>query len=143
MKQPSLLLKMTVLSSSMLLAGGCVSYRAGAFNWLFGPSERPAAAESNSSSDKKQTDDSAKPPTIMFGLKSPATGAANGLLEDITPADTAPPNVSPPDPRHQSRPHQQSCTDLKHLCSPWVTSYRQMSLLLLPNRRNQLHSREE
>src|SRR5579872_6612107 len=102
MKQPPFLLKLAVLSSSMLLAGGCVSYRAGAFNWLIGSSERPVATQSNSSTDEKQADNNLAPPTVMYGFKSPATGAGNGLLEGLTPAGTLTPDAKvqppPPDP---------------------------------------------
>jgi hypothetical protein len=43
MKQPGLLLKSAVIASAVVLVGGFVSYRAGAFDWLVKTS--PPAAE--------------------------------------------------------------------------------------------------
>jgi hypothetical protein len=98
-KQSHVLLKLTVLASSLLLVGGCVSYRAGAFNWLMEPSKQPADAENSSPRDQKQSGENTSPPlTIMSGAKSSATGATSGLLQGITPADTPqqPPATKPP-----------------------------------------------
>ncbi len=50
MKQPNFLLKLATVVSSILLVGGFVCYRAGAFDWLMGASNNR--------------------PTIMGGSKS-------------------------------------------------------------------------
>jgi len=46
MKKPPVLLKLAVLVSSVLLVGGFVCYRAGAFTWLLASNPRPAASGS-------------------------------------------------------------------------------------------------
>jgi hypothetical protein len=65
MKQPHLFVKIGVITSSVVLAAGCIAYRAGAFNWF--------------TADK---------PTTMGGSKS------KPLVEPVPP-DTKPVDSSP------------------------------------------------
>src|SRR5262245_45233952 len=50
--QPSFLIKAATLVSSLLLVGGCVSYRAGAFNGLTGATATPAVPATNPPADQ-------------------------------------------------------------------------------------------
>jgi hypothetical protein len=78
MKQQNLLLKLTVVVSSVLLVGGFIAYRAGAFDRLMEASEGSAEAsssptiEENSGDNSRSEDHSVKPatsqrPTTLFG----------------------------------------------------------------------------
>ncbi len=60
MKPRSALVKLAAVASSLLLVGGFISYRAGAFDALLKPSPQPAEPESTPVSD----------PTIMYSSKS-------------------------------------------------------------------------
>ncbi len=65
MTQPNLFVKIAAITSSVLLVGGLVAYRAGAFNWV--------------KEDK---------PTTMGGSKSKTV--IDPVPPDTTPAETAP-----------------------------------------------------
>jgi hypothetical protein len=52
MKQPNALLKLAAVVSSLVLFGGFVSYRAGAFNSLLGPGENAADSGSSATGDE-------------------------------------------------------------------------------------------
>ena len=68
MKRPSLLLKVAVVVSSLLLGVGFVGYRAGAFHWLTQPATPPADSQNNPTPAEKPSDDT--PPTLIYGTKS-------------------------------------------------------------------------
>jgi hypothetical protein len=119
MQQPHFLLKLGAVVSALLLAGGFVSYQAGAFNWLTKPSAtQPAdsipggskskvliAPTSSDTTDNQPpattqqapSDTTSATPTIIGGSKSlfPA-----GQFNQTKPADQTPttPQQPPPDP---------------------------------------------
>ena len=68
MKKPNSLLKLAAVVSSVLLAGGFVSYRAGAFDHFLESSAPPADSES---SPTRAGGNEATESTIMHGSKSP------------------------------------------------------------------------
>jgi hypothetical protein len=81
MKQRNTLLKIATVLSSVLLVGGAVSYRAGAFSRIVAAITRPADAESNralrgsenaptDSDSSQQPSQKAKDNTIMSSPKS-------------------------------------------------------------------------
>jgi hypothetical protein len=83
MKQPNVLLKLAAVVSSLLLVGGFVSYRAGAFNWLLGTSARPEEAAS-----EQPPPDTAQPAqTIMYSSK---WGVFVAPSPPSTPSEQAP-----------------------------------------------------
>jgi hypothetical protein len=103
-KPANLVLKLAVVGSSCLLAGGFVSYRAGAFKRLTEPGDAPAMMPSSKLSrvfvDEQNKDgtespsgstDAAPPPTLMSGSKSI-------LLPEAPPAER------PPDTAKQAPP---------------------------------------
>jgi hypothetical protein len=73
-------IKVAAVASSLLLVGGFVSYRAGAFTWLQGNSPPPSAVDSGSGAEEK-------PPVatgdvsleLMYGSKS-------GFVRPLKPA---------------------------------------------------------
>jgi hypothetical protein len=79
MTQPNLFVKVAVVTSSVLLVGACVGYRAGAFDWLvadkrgnLGESEtrppiEPAARDTPAGESPANLD---LPPAVMSGSKS-------------------------------------------------------------------------
>jgi len=70
-KQPNSLLKLAAVASSVLLVGGCVAYRAGAFNWLTGTSSQSGEVLPEPGTSEQPTPDTKQPmPTIMGGTKS-------------------------------------------------------------------------
>jgi hypothetical protein len=70
MKQPNSLVKLTAVVSSVLLAGGFVCYRAGAFDWLRETNKQPVDAGSKRTPESQPTDDSKLDPSTMGGWKS-------------------------------------------------------------------------
>jgi hypothetical protein len=81
-KQPPFLLKLAAVVSSLLLAGGFISYRAGAFPWLTAPRERPAQAQDG------PTDTDA--PEAMFGSSKVDRIAILRVPAAQPPSGTAP-----------------------------------------------------
>lgn len=63
MKTPAIVLKVIVLASSILLVGGCVSYRSGAWNFL--KSADPSEKSAQPSTQEK------KAPTFIPSSKAP------------------------------------------------------------------------
>ncbi len=115
MKSPNSLLKVATVVSSVLLVGGFVSYRAGAFDWLTGTGARPANSESSPALDpsllsgsksdlifrepanSQQPPPAAQPaPAIMSGSKSLAPAI-------FPPAQPDPPNAQAPSPSQPSK----------------------------------------
>jgi hypothetical protein len=107
-KKPNPLLKVVVVASSVLLAGGFVGYRAGAFDWLRAADEGPVNSESGSAGEpvflpgSKVMGLSQEPaawqawPTIMGGSKYKAP-LVNPLAPDTSaPAQQPPPPAAPP-----------------------------------------------
>ena len=126
MKQPHLLLKTAVVTSSLLLGGGFVAYHAGAFHRLAKPAAQPADSESSPTSeneppnidwkydftppaswsspapeDKPPEGASQPAPTIMSGTKS-----LNPILfiNGLTPADTSTPDTAKQPPTAAKEP---------------------------------------
>ncbi len=64
MKKPNALLKLAAVVSSVLLVGGLVSYRAGAFNWPMETNSPPADSESSPTPEEPD-------PTFISGSKLP------------------------------------------------------------------------
>jgi sterol desaturase/sphingolipid hydroxylase (fatty acid hydroxylase superfamily) len=62
-KQPYLIIKLAAVVVAVLLVGGFVSYRAGAFSWLLGPSARPAPSGGKAPATSRE-------PILMGGSKS-------------------------------------------------------------------------
>jgi hypothetical protein len=91
MKQPNALLKLAAVVSSLVLFGGFVSYRAGAFNGLMGSSAQQAEPAALQPSPPAPTQPA---PTIMSSSKSIILGD-NVYDVQIGPYDqpTAPPSA--------------------------------------------------
>jgi hypothetical protein len=95
-KQPNSLLKLATVVSSVLLAGGFVAYRVGAFNSLMGTSASPADSESSPTSTVGDESTGEHPaPTILPGSKSFVISSPT-LVQDDTPADAKPPATTKP-----------------------------------------------
>ena len=78
MKKPIALLKVAALTTSVILSGGCVAYRGGAFQPLLGPKPNPSG----------ETKDGAgtSAPKLWSGTKSLYTkDLADGLIPAGTP----------------------------------------------------------
>jgi hypothetical protein len=96
-KPPGAFLKLAAVASSLLLVGGFVSYRAGAFDRLLGTSARPADPELLPSSKVKQilvvpTTTQQKDPALLPGSKSIAISPlvpAPGPKEQAAPPSTS------------------------------------------------------
>ncbi len=69
MKQPGVLLKVAAVVSSLLLLGGFVCYRAGAFTWLGGLGGRPQPTSSPGLEEKEEPTPVAQP-ELFYGSKS-------------------------------------------------------------------------
>jgi hypothetical protein len=97
-KQLHMLAKVAVVASSLLLVGGFVSYRAGAFNALIGPSTQPAepAGPQQLLPATTQT-----VPTMMSSSKSMTLG---NNVYDVQIGPYSPPNTPPPAPSQQAPP---------------------------------------
>jgi hypothetical protein len=87
-KQPNPLLKLAAVISSVLLAGGFVAYRAGAFNSLMEPSPQPADSESSPTSAVGDEPTGEQPAlTIMPGSKSAIIGGPTLVDDSMNPPD--------------------------------------------------------
>lgn len=81
MKNPGLLVRLTTIASSLLLVGGCISYRAGAFDWMKGnalAAQTAESPESNSTIGKQE-------PTFIPSTKR---FLPDGFMSGLTPAGT-------------------------------------------------------
>jgi hypothetical protein len=113
-KQPHPLLKLAAVVCSVLLAGGFVSYRAGAFHWLLGTSARPADSGSSPAPEESLSDGATEPaPTIMYSTKSMPLSAprtSSGSSPFLDAAYSLPlqlsdvPDPEPPTASQQSSP---------------------------------------
>jgi hypothetical protein len=105
-KQPPLLLKLAAVASAIVLIGGFVSYRAGAFNWLAPPPVAPVEPvtpiEPPSQGYLPATEQRFAPPTLLPGSKSITIGDHIYVLppfeQPAAPKSTAttPPSGSQP-----------------------------------------------
>jgi hypothetical protein len=102
MTQPNLFVKVAVVTSSVLLLGACVGYRAGAFDWLMadkrgnlGKSDTKAPIEpAGRATPVGETPASLDlPPTIMSGSKS-----AFLMVPPSTSSGPQAPTTQPPPP---------------------------------------------
>ena len=78
MRKPIVFFKVAALSSSVLLFGGCVAYRGGAFQSLLG-TKAPSPVESRNAAPSVQ-------PELWSGTKSLAS---KGVVAGLTPAGTS------------------------------------------------------
>lgn len=118
MTRSNSLLKLAAIAGYIVLVGGFVSYRAGAFTWLKAASTGPAAISVETgpsgldfmtevlgmTSEPAPADDTQ---AIMPGSKSGILAPAPGWLVPATPR-TPPPGAEPPAPVQPSKPAQQS-----------------------------------
>ena len=104
MKPAKLLLKIGVVCSSILLAGGLIAYRAGAFTWIKGTSTPPGAAASNPTGedpDKAELLPVTVDPTMFYSSKS-----ISPVISPATPGSPAAqpvPTPQPPPPAPQPK----------------------------------------
>src|SRR5262249_52073285 len=82
MRQPSSLLRLGAVVSSLLLAGGFVSYRAGAFDSLMRSNAEPAA---NESAEAENTETSDQHPIYLIDGTSKSAAIFRGSLPTQQP----------------------------------------------------------
>lgn len=99
-KYPKALLKVAALVSSVLLAGGCISYHAGAFNRLLAPGSR---AEKTAASEQPPPDSAQPAPAIMSGSKSFMPSGLKSI-EGLTPEGTSPTSTAQQSPPETTQP---------------------------------------
>jgi hypothetical protein len=97
-KHPPILLQAAAIAVSVLLAGGFVSYRAGAFHWLTRPSKQPAPTQlGGTKSDRIEilpgsgAQGTTQDQTIMYSSKS-GPAFTPGTAPPATAQSTAPPS---------------------------------------------------
>jgi hypothetical protein len=97
MKRPQVLFQVAALVSSGLLAGGFVSYQAGAFNRLTAPREQPADPPSTPAVQEKPPDAGTPTrPAIMSSSKSMIIHVAPPTADTPQPQPPAATELSPP-----------------------------------------------
>jgi hypothetical protein len=108
MKRPHVLLQVAAIVSSVLLAGGLISYRAGAFNRFIAPSAPPADSGSNPAAEETPPEDAAQPDlAIMSSSKSGTitfTGKLSGTFSPAPSQKTEAPQQPAPDPEPAKPP---------------------------------------
>jgi len=98
MKRPHVLLQIVALISSGMLAGGFVSYQAGAFSRLTAPREQPAQPAGTPAVEEKPSDGGGAPsaPTIMSSSKVGTITFIGKLTPPSTPEPQPPAATEPP-----------------------------------------------
>src|SRR6516225_9571434 len=90
-KQPNRLVKGVVLLNFFVLVGGCVSYQAGAFNWLKRPGAQPTEPPASPVGDANLPEHGTAPAqTLLPGSKS---FRPSNFIDGATPAGPLVPNV--------------------------------------------------
>jgi hypothetical protein len=99
-KEPNLLIKTAAVVSSLLLVGGFVSYRAGAFNGLVGRSAQPTEPAVFQQTPPATTEAA---PTMMSSSKSIILGTNHYTVPNAPPA-TEPAGTPPQAPPATTQP---------------------------------------
>jgi hypothetical protein len=131
MQQPHFLLKLAAVVSSVLLAGGYVCYRAGAFDGLLGSTPTIGGVTPGSATSQQTAPVTTQPaPTIMYSTKSALLSGRTGT-SDLT--KTGIPVPPPAPPRQPAAEPKQSGPQIQVIMSGSKTLFLPTQVPPLPN----------
>jgi len=104
MKRPHVLVQVAAIASSLLLAGGLISYRAGAFNRFIAPSPVPADPADTPSGEEQTSDGATQPDLAIMSSSKSATISFTGKVSRPPSQKTEAPQQPAPDPEPAKPP---------------------------------------